>query len=351
MDEDDLKKILERIEIQPDGSIRAVASKFIQGKLKGPFRYEGVREDDFNDFVPHEHRRELRGLRVIASWLNHFDTKDNNSLDVYVAGGYIKHYLIDFGSTLGSNGDEPMPALIGHENSLDPHEIGLNLISLGLRIPPYQKDWHVEYPSVGYFESSLFDPPQYKFILPNPAFELMTNRGGYWGAKIVMSFSDEQIAAAIAEGQYSNPEAAKYLFQVIKERRDKIGRYWFQKMNPLDYFELRETSHGTQEFCFTDLAVACGFESGEERIYRYWLLHNGKVIPSVHQLEGTTCLQLTEITAPSVRESRNSRGKEQWAIALETELAQNRWSKKVVVYFSYDWETGKHNILGIEREE
>jgi hypothetical protein len=220
-----------------------------------------------------------------------------------------------------------------------------------LRIPPYQKDWHVEYPSVGYFESSLFDPPQYKFILPNPAFELMTNRGGYWGAKIVMSFSDEQIAAAIAEGQYSNPEAAKYLFQVIKERRDKIGRYWFQKMNPLDYFELRETSHGTQEFCFTDLAVACGFESGEERIYRYWLLHNGKVIPSVHQLEGTTCLQLTEITAPSVRESRNSRGKEQWAIALETELAQNRWSKKVVVYFSYDWETGKHNILGIEREE
>jgi hypothetical protein len=351
MTESDLKEILARIEFQPDGHIRAVASKFIKGKLKGPFRYNGVRDDDFNDFVPHQHRRELRGLRVIASWLNHFDTKDNNSLDVYVEEGYIKHYLIDFGSTLGSNGDEPMPAFIGHENSFDPHEIGLNFISLGWRIPPYQKNWHVKYPSIGYFESSLFDPPQYKFILANPAFELMTDRDGYWGAKIVMSFTDEQIKAAIAEGQYSNPDAADYLFQVIKERRDKIGQYWFQKMNPLDKFELRETEYGTQNLCFTDLAVACGFELPELRGYRYWLLHNGDVIPPVHELEGVTCLQLTEITAPSVRESRNTSGKNQWAIAIETKLAENEWSNKVRVYLTYDWETGKHQILGVEREE
>ena len=271
---------------------------------------------------------------------------------MYVKDGYVKHYLIDFGSTLGSNGDEPMPPIVGHENSLDPHEVGLNLISLGMRIPPYERNWHVEYPSIGFFESDLFDPPQYKFILPNPAFELMTNRDGYWGAKIVMSFSDEQIAAAIAEGQYSNPDAAEYLFQVIKERRDKIGQYWFRKMNPLDKFELRETKHGTQEFCFTDLAVACGLESGVERKYRYWLLHNGKVIPPAHELEGTTCLQLTEITAPSVRESRNSRGQDQWTISLETELApNNKWSNNVMIHFSYDWETGKHSILGVEREE
>ena len=123
-------------------------------------------------------------------------------------------------------------------------------------------------------------------------------------------------------------------------------------MNPLDKFELRETKHGTQEFCFTDLAVACGLESGVERKYRYWLLHNGKVIPPAHELEGTTCLQLTEITAPSVRESRNSRGQDQWTISLETELApNNKWSNKVMIHFSYDWETGKHSILGVEREE
>lgn len=351
MGDADLKQILARIEFQPDGRIRAVASKFIEGKLKGPFKYKGVRRDDFNDFIPHQHRRELRGLRVIASWLNHFDTKANNSLDVYVAEGYVRHYLIDFGSTLGSNGDEPMPAIIGHENSFDPHEIGLNLLSLGFYVRPYLKNWNVKYSSVGYFESSLFEPQEYKFIQPNPAFELMTGRDGYWGAKIVMSFTDEQIRAAIAEGQYSNPDAAEYLFQVIKERRDKIGQYWFERMNPLDRFELRETDYGSQNLCFTDLAVAFGQESQEQRKYRYWLMHNGDVIPPVHELEGT-CLQLTEITAPTVRESRNASGKNQWAIALETQRSQGKgWSKRVTVYLSYNWETGKHEIVGIEREE
>jgi len=352
MTEADLDQILGRIEIQPDGRIRAAASKFIEGKLKGPFKYEGIRGDDFNDFIPHQHRRELRGLRVIASWLNHFDTKANNTLDVYVEEGYIKHYLIDFGSTLGSNGDEPMPPLIGHENNFDPHEVGLNFLSLGLYVRPYLKNWNVKYSSVGYFESSLFEPQDYKFIQPNPAFELMTSRDGYWGAKIVMSFSDDQIRAAIAEGQYSNPDAADYLFRVIKERRDKIGQHWFQKMNPLDKFELRETEYGSQDLCFTDLAVAFGLELEENRKYRYWLMHNGDVIPPVRELEGVTCLQLTEISAPSVRESRNTYGKDQWAVALETQLSQGKgWSKRLKVYLSYDWETEKHEIIGIEREE
>ncbi|NIW47138.1 MAG: hypothetical protein GWN30_21030, partial [Gammaproteobacteria bacterium] len=60
---------------------------------------KGIRDDDLNDVIPHQHRRELRGLRVVAAWLNHFDTKANNTLDVYVEDGYVRHYLIDFGST------------------------------------------------------------------------------------------------------------------------------------------------------------------------------------------------------------------------------------------------------------
>lgn len=351
MTEADLKQILQKIEVQPDGRIRAVASKFLQGMLKGPFRYKGTRKDDLNDFIPHEHRRELRGLRVIASWLNHFDTKANNSLDVYVQDGYLKHYLIDFGSTLGSNGDEPMPPTVGYENSFDPHEVGLNLISLGLYVRPYLKNWQVKYPSVGHFESDFFDPPKYKFIQPNPAFELMTNRDGYWGAKIVMSFSDEQIRAAIAEGQYSDPEAAEYLFRVIRERRDKIGKYWFDKMNPLDKFELEEKGEGIQEFCFHDLAVEYGLESAEESQYRYWLLRDGEVVPPFVDLGSSTCIQLTQITAPGVRASQRP-ARDQWAIMLRTNRGDsNEWSKWVKVHFEFDQEKRGFEILGVEREE
>ena len=61
---------------------------------------EGVRDDDPNDTVPHEHRRELRGLRVFAAWLNHTDMKEDNTLDMFVEEGgrhFVKHHLVDFG--------------------------------------------------------------------------------------------------------------------------------------------------------------------------------------------------------------------------------------------------------------
>ena len=63
---DDLVDILEKVSLLPDGSFRAVASLAIPGKDLGPFRYEGTRSDDPNDLIPHEHRRDLRGLFVFC---------------------------------------------------------------------------------------------------------------------------------------------------------------------------------------------------------------------------------------------------------------------------------------------
>jgi hypothetical protein len=50
------------------GTYRALASRWVDGRVVGPFSYSGTRSDDPNDTVPHEDRRMLRGLRVFAAW-------------------------------------------------------------------------------------------------------------------------------------------------------------------------------------------------------------------------------------------------------------------------------------------
>ena len=340
----DLSRLLSKIHKLPDGRIRAAASKFLQAEaFLGPFYYKSRRKDDANDFISHQHRRELRGLRVIAAWLNHFDTKANNSLDVYTAEGYVRHYLIDFGSTLGSNGDEPMPGYIGDENSFDPHEIGLNTLSLGLYVRPWEKNWKVDYPSIGYFTSEGFHPQKYKFIQPNPAFELLTDRDGFWGAKIVMSFSDEQIEAAVQQGQYSDPAAEAYLIKTIIERRDIVGRYWFDRVNPLDRFVLGKNAAGGQELRFTDLAVAGKLYALEDAAYRYSLKQNGETLLLTAQEIGNK----TGITLPASLEGGASG--DQLHVLVEAQRPGGDWHQPVSVYLQWDGEGKAFRLMGVRR--
>ena len=76
-----LRQIFDRIPREADGSVRLMASLSLPPKIAGPFRYSGVRSDDPNDLVPHQRRRDLRGLDVLFSWINHTDAKGENSLD------------------------------------------------------------------------------------------------------------------------------------------------------------------------------------------------------------------------------------------------------------------------------
>src|SRR4029450_6493150 len=98
-----LNGVFNRAAQQPNGRYRVIVSRFADGKPLGNFRYYGTRPDDPNDIVSHEHRRELRGARVFAAWLNHDDSRGINSLDMLEqANGksYVKHYMFDFGSIL-----------------------------------------------------------------------------------------------------------------------------------------------------------------------------------------------------------------------------------------------------------
>src|SRR5262249_35858147 len=228
----------------PDGRWLAIASRFLDGRPLGPFSDKGRRKDDPNDHLRHEDRRELRGLRMFCAWLNHWDMKEQNSLDMFVQDGdahYVRHHLIDFASTLGAAAGGGAQPRFGAENTLDVPAIGGRLFALGL----HEDGWRrAKRPAglseIGYFESRDFHPMEWKALQTNVAFANMNRKDGYWAAKIVSAFTDEQLRAVVAVGRYRDPEAAAYMARVLAERRDIIARYWFDRMAPLDFFTVAQ---------------------------------------------------------------------------------------------------------------
>ncbi len=240
MTDADLDAILARVDKLPDGRYLSIASKFLAGEYMGPFNYYGRRDDDPNDTFDHEHRRELRGLMIIASWINHYDTKQHNSLDMYVTENgrsFVRHYLIDFASTLGTGARGPVPKY-GYEYTIDWSAKLARTFTLGLREDP----WRNQAPppglerEVGFFVSDIYEPHKFNPLQTNTAFANATNRDGYWAAKIVGAFTDEHLRAIVAKGGYRLQGSAEYMARVLGERRDKITREYFDRIAPLDFF-------------------------------------------------------------------------------------------------------------------
>jgi hypothetical protein len=241
----DVDTILARVASPGSPAIRAIASKFLSGTPVGPFDWRGRRKDDPNDRVNHEDRRELRGLRMIAAWINHFDTKQHNTLDMFVEEGgrrFVRHHLIDFASTLGVGAGGPKPSF-GFEHSMDFPPIGGRLLALGFHQDAWRRLPGLEPGSeIGYFESTEFDPIEWKPLVPNAAFANLTDGDGYWAAKIISAFTDAHLQALVASGRYRQPESAATMARILGERRDRIARTWFDRVPPLDFFRLQGTA-------------------------------------------------------------------------------------------------------------
>jgi hypothetical protein len=274
MTRSDFEAIVARIPHYEGDVFRLMASLAVAGKPIGPFRYQGTRSDDPNDIVPHENRRDLRGLSVIAAWLNHTDAKANNSLDTVVEDEslrYVRHYLIDFGSALGSDSDSPKDARFGHRFMLPtPLEALDKTLALGLYSPKWER---VDFPNitgVGHLEAEAFEPEQWKTDYPNPAFLSRQPDDEYWGAKQVMAFSDDDIRTIVESGRFSDRRAVDYLTTTLAARRDKIGRTFFSKVLPLDNFRVENA-----ELRFDDLAAKYGFRTVEQYTVRWSRFDNG----------------------------------------------------------------------------
>jgi hypothetical protein len=322
MTEADVDSILARVEPRADGSYRALASRFLDGQPVGPFDYRGKRRDDPNDRVRHEDRRELRGMRVLASWVSHFDTKQHNTLDVLVEEDgrrFVRHHLLDLASTLGAGVFGPV-ARETHEYIVTP-SVFTQTLTLGLHEPDWRKIQRPEgLDEVGYFSAEYFDPKGFRSNFRNAAFVNMTDRDAYWAAKIVTAFTDEHLRAIVAAGQYGNPAAAEHVFRALAGRRDVIGRTFFDRMPPLDFFSFRE---GVVRF--RDLGTERGIYGGGSRYrVRFGTCDGQRKVawsswdqPTAHAVDVSNVR--TTSKAPFV--------------ALEVQVARDAdWSQSVIAY-------------------
>jgi hypothetical protein len=274
MNRSQLEKILDAVPVESGGRIRLMASLSVSGRIIGPFRYEFVRSDDPNDLIPHDRRRDLRGLEVLFAWLNHTDAKGDNSLDSVDGKGpdaRIVHHLLDFGDSFGSDSDIAKDPRHGQEFWLPTSREQANrAITLGLVPTSWEKAKYPHHlPAAGNFTTTGFDPLTWKPNYPNPAFLEMTPQDAYWGAKRVMSFSNEDIRTIVEQGQFSNPAVTDYLTKVLIARRDLVGKAWFSQVAPLEDFVVADG-----KLRFTDLGQKYGVLSASIYSYSWFSFDN-----------------------------------------------------------------------------
>jgi hypothetical protein len=265
---DDINAILEQVARNADGTYRVVAGRLIPGKILGGYLYDGTRPDDPNDVVPHEHRRELRALRVFGAWTNLTDLKAKNTLDALVTENgrsIVKHYLQDVGSTFGMCNDHYEWDL-SWEYFYQGDTTRKRLFSFGFALSPWQTVDYVEYPSVGKFEGDRFDPRKWRPQSPTTAYLELRDDDAFWATRRVAAFTDELIRAAVHTGEYSDPAAEKYLADVLIKRRDTITSTYLPAVNPIVAPRLDANGRLT----FENAAVAAGVASSPAAYRASW---------------------------------------------------------------------------------
>jgi hypothetical protein len=244
----------------PGNLVRFQASKWLPGVAIGPFHYVGTRDDDPSDAIPHQHRRELRGSKVLAAWMNHWDAREQNSMDIWLADdkkqkrsspGHVVHYILDTSDAMGALGG-PIPTAVrqGYSYFVDLPDVLRALVTFGLDERPWDRaTMSPGHETFGFFRVEDFEPDKWKGAYPNPAFLEMSERDAAWMARLIARFSAADIQKLVAYGKFEKPTDGPWLAEVMIARQKRVLERYLMKLSPLG--ELR--SDGPR-ICATDFA-------------------------------------------------------------------------------------------------
>ena len=301
----------------------------------------GYRPDDPNDLVAHEHRRELRALRVFGAWTNLTDLKAANTLDTLVTeSGHsvVKHWLQDVGSTFGMCNDLHEWDL-SWEHFIQGGTTMKRLASFGFALSPWQTVDYVEGPSIGKFEGDRFDPREWRPQTPTAAYMELRDDDAFWAARRVAAFSDEMIRAIVHTGQFSAAAAEKAIADIVIKRRDKILAAYLPAVNPIVGLTLEN-----DRLTFENAAVAAHVAQPPASYRATWAAFDnatGETRP-IGETTGTT----DTITAPA---GLPSGANSFIAVNVAAESPEHAaWRKPVQAYFrrtASGWQ-----LVGLERQ-
>ena len=290
------------------GLVRMQASAWLPGYLVGPFRYTGTRPDDPNDVIAHDDRRELRGSRILAAWLDHFDAREQNSMDTWIADsqgkkgkpdaspGHVVHYYLDTSDCLGSEWDwEEISRRLGYSYLADWGDMARDLVTLGIPMRPWDRVRRAPGMEIfGFFDVKNFEPDAWKNEYPNAAFSRMTERDGAWMARVLARFTPEMVETLGRMGQFSDPARTAYLSQVLQGRLDKIVQRYLTRLSPLTDVHV----DGTDRLCAEDLAETRGLQP--VTAFRYEArLATGAPLVVARRPEGGICVTLPHVSTDS----------------------------------------------------
>jgi hypothetical protein len=255
-----LDKVLQNTTQLGNGLVRMQASKWLSGYLIGPFRYVGTRRDDPNDIIDHADRRELRGSRVLAAWLDHWDAREQNSMDAWIAvdakhkkssPGYVKHYILDTSDVFGEEVTlDDMSRRLGYSYEFDVKDIGRSVLTLGIDEQPWDRAHRRKgKEQFGYFGSADFDAGRWRPFYPNPAFLRATERDDAWMARKIAALSPDDVRKFVELGKWSRPGEADHVYQVLLGRQRKILRRYLTRLSPLG-----DITATAGQICATDFA-------------------------------------------------------------------------------------------------
>jgi hypothetical protein len=314
----DLSRLLAGLRREKDGSLRALATRIRAGADLGPYPLIGRRTDDPNDWFAHQHRRDLRGLKLIAAWLDLGRLDELSTADRFLPDRTVLHTL----------------------RHLVPSWAARKTTAAAGWWPAAQK----------------FHPRKWRPQTPHPAFERATDRDLFWAGRIVAAFSRKHIEAVV-KAAYLSPQVTRQVSRRLYRRAQRAARYGLSRAAPLGFFRVKRVldgpakKHRKLRLCFTDLWRRAGFETQKTSGYRFSLSTGSqkKRSTAIHKSSAArTCLDLglSVCTSPSPQTAKPDANREYVIVRLHRKQVP---ADPVHIHLRRKNRAGAWRVVGVRR--